>query len=87
MKISDVHTRAVAGWDITVTATGEKGEQVALVQVRVNGFPEPDEAPNPPVHIWQKTYRQKGVFPGDNRLQVTVKDTGGAETRFEDQWS
>ena len=87
MKISDTHTRAIAGWDVTVTATGEGTEQVAKVLVKINSFPEPDEKPDPPVNIWHKTYRQKGIFPGDNKLQVTVTNTEGKEARLEDQWS
>ena len=87
MKISDVHIRAVAGWDVTVTAVGEGVEEIASALVRINGFPEPTETPNPPLSSWQKLYRQKGVFPGDNKLQVTVNDTREEETRFEDQWS
>lgn len=87
MNIDDVHVRAVAGWDITVTAVGEGKEVISAVSVRINAFPEPKDNVEPAVKTWRKLYRQKGVYPGDNKLQVTVTDGAGKDTSYEDQWS
>ncbi len=88
MDIAISHTRNPAvGWNIDITSKGETAaEKVAQVVVRINGSPEPTESLNPPVRSWHKLYTQKGQYPGDNKVEVTVSDQDGNRTDASDSW-
>lgn len=86
VMITEKHIRSVVGWDITVMASGNAGERIRRVRVRINGSPEPDERVSPPAASWSKVYPQRGIYPGTNKLQVGVEDDSGSQTPFESQW-
>ncbi len=70
MDVTSSHSRdPVAGWDITASAKADKGEKIARAQILVNEFSEYDEQFSPPISSWQQQLRQKGDYPGDNKVQ------------------
>ncbi len=82
------HVRNPAlGWDITATAKAEKGEKIMRAQVLVNDFSEYDEQFNPPISNWQTQLRQKGRYPGDNKVEVIITNDKGEETSAVDSWN
>jgi hypothetical protein len=88
MKISIDHAKdGLAGWDINVSVQAEGQETITQVEVRVNDFPEIRDTPSAPVNSWQQQIRQKGVFPGDNKVEVLVSDQDDKETRAVQKWS
>ena len=88
MKITITHSKNPAvGWDVDVNALGDGAEQIAQVEIRVNGFPEVRATVDPPDNSWEQQLRQQGVFPGDNTVEVTVQDQNGNETRAQQRWS
>jgi hypothetical protein len=80
-------TRAVAGWNIDVSVQADAGEKIVYVEVRVNDFPQIRDTPNDPVDSWEQQLTQQGVYPGDNKVQVLVRNDAGKETRAERKWS
>lgn len=42
---------------------------------------------DPPADIWRKLYIQKGVYPGDNKVVVTVTDDKGEPGVGIEQWT
>lgn len=88
MDITIGHTRNPAvGWNIDVTVKGESAtEKVSQVIVKINGSAEPTEQLNPPMRSWHKLYTQKGQYPGDNKVEVTVSDQNGNRTDAADSW-
>lgn len=87
MKIIITHTKnLVIGWNIDVGAQADGSEKIADVEVRVNGFPEVRDSPNN-LSSWDQQLTQKGVYPGDNKVEVRVTDQNGQETRAEQKWS
>ena len=74
------------GWDITVSVDAGEGGKIAAVEVRVNDFREVNDSFDPPLDSWEKLLSQKGVFPGDNRVDVLVTDDKGKETRTRKEW-
>lgn len=88
MKIAITHTRnPLLGWDIDVKADGENGEKVTFVEVKVNGFPEVKDTPDEPLNSWERQLTQQGVFPGDNKVVVLVRDQNDDETSSEQAWA
>lgn len=88
MKIAVEHTKNPAmGWDINVRVAAESNEKISFVQVRINGVVELDEAQNDPVDQWEKLLTQKGVYPGDNEVEVLVQDQNGKNTRAKQEWT
>jgi uncharacterized protein YunC (DUF1805 family) len=88
MKIKVSHARnPVLSWDIDVSAQAEAGEKIAQVEVRVNDVQEVQELLNDPLDSWDQHLSQKGVYPGDNKVEVTVTDQDGNETSAEQKWS
>lgn len=77
---------AVLGWDIATNAKADGDENIAYVEIRVNGFPECQEQVNPVAKQWQKQIYQQGNYPGDNRVQVTVQDDKGQSTNWVQEW-
>lgn len=75
------------GWDIDVTVTAENNEEIAFVEIRVNGFPEVSETPDEPVDSWEKQLTQQGNFPGDNTVEVLVRDQNGNDKRAKQEWT
>jgi len=73
-------------WDITIRVTGGKGEKIRRVTLTVNGFPEPDENISPAQDEWEKTYGQRGQWPGQNTAEVMVTSDGGDQTRKSKTW-
>jgi hypothetical protein len=87
MKINIAHFRnPVTGWDIDVNVQADAGQHISQVRVKVNGFPEIDESPDD-LDSWEEQLIQKGVFPGDNEVEVLVNDQNGDESRAEQKWS
>lgn len=74
------------GWDLDVTVTAEAKETIANVQIVVNDFPQCDEAPPDGTRKWHRTLIQQGVYPGDNKVIVSVLDQDANQSAGEDQW-
>ena len=49
-----------------IVKTGENGEKISSVNVVISGFPEPTENLSTALDEWEKTYSQKGQWPGSN---------------------
>jgi hypothetical protein len=87
MKITISTARnAVLGWDIDVSATAEADQKVAQVEIRVNDLREVQDLPGE-LESWEQQLTQKGVYPGSNKVEVTVSDQNGNETSAEKRWS
>ncbi len=88
MEVTSTHTKNPAtGWDISATAKADAGEKIARAQVYINGFSAYDKTFAPPISSWQQQLSQKGEYPGDNTVQVTVTSDGGDDTESDDSWS
>jgi hypothetical protein len=88
MKIRISHARnPVLAWDIDVSAEAESGEKISQVEVVVNDTPEVQDLPGDALNSWDQQLTQKGVFPGNNKVEVTVTDQDGNETSAEQKWS
>lgn len=87
MNVKISHTHTAVGWDVLIEVTTEKGEIITHVKTRINGFTEDDQNVNPPAKGWQTTLTQKGVYPGNNDVLVTVTDGGGEQTNWVSRWS
>jgi hypothetical protein len=88
MKITIDHARdPLLGWDIKVSVQADTGESIAQVEVRVNDFPEIRDTLSTPLSSWEEQIKQKGVYPGDNKVEVLVRDQNDAETRAMQKWS
>ena len=74
-------------WNISASAKADKGEQIARAQIVVNDSTEYDESFDPPLNSWQKQLAQKGEYPGDNTVQLTITDANGVDTEAQDSWS
>jgi hypothetical protein len=79
--------QAVMGWNIDITVEAEAKEKIASVNIQVNDFTEVDKTLNPPLDSWELGLQQKGRYPGDNKVDVLVRDQDGNETRAERNWS
>jgi len=88
MKVAITHTKNPAtGWDITVTATAENKELVAVVKTVINDFPEPDDTLDPAANFYDRAYTQKGIYPGENKVVVTVRDADANPTVAVHKWA
>jgi hypothetical protein len=89
MTIDIAHAKnPAAGWDITTSiATTAKAEKIAHVRIEINGFPEYDKDIDPRADFWKNTLIQQGVFPGDNRVVVTVTNNKSEDTVAISEWS
>jgi hypothetical protein len=88
MKINVSHVKnAVLGWDISVKVEAEAGQQIGHVEVRINDFPEAQDLPGDALTSWEQQFTQKGLYPGNNKVEVTASDQNGNETRAEQKWS
>jgi len=76
----------VIGWDINVKVDAEGAEKISDVEVRVNGFPEIRDSPGG-LSSWDQQLTQKGVFPGNNAVDVRVTDQNGTDTNAKQGWS
>jgi hypothetical protein len=87
MKIAITHSKNPAtAWNIAVSVQADSGQKISDVEVRVNGFSEVRETPSAPLDTWEQQLTQKGVFPGDNKVEVAVHDQDGQESRAEQKW-
>jgi len=87
MDIDVKHSRnPVLGWDIQVTAKAAAGETITAARIEVNGSPEYNRQISPPVNKWQRTMTQKGQYPGENKVLVTITNDKGEETKDQDEW-
>ena len=88
MKIDIKHTKNVLrDWDVDVTMNAESGEKISSVEIKVNDFPEVNESQDDSVSSWEKQLTQKGQYPGDNKVVVTVFDQNGNSSVAKQQWS
>lgn len=88
MKITISHIKnVVIGWNIDVSVEADDGETISFVEARVNGFPEIQETPDDGVSSFDQQITGKGVFPGDNKVEVLARNQNGDEKRSEQQWS
>jgi hypothetical protein len=87
MKINISHTKnAVLGWDIDVSVQAEGEQKIGQVEVRINDVPEAQDLPGDALISWGQQLTQKGYYPGSNKVEVTVSDQDGDETRAEQKW-
>ena len=87
MQIEITYARnSVVDWDVLVVATGDHQEQVAPIRATVNASTLCDENSDPFVNKWRRLFTQKGVYPGDNKVVVTITDDRGNETAAMEQW-
>jgi hypothetical protein len=87
LKINISHTKnTLIGWDIDVKVDAEGTEKISDVEVRVNGFPEIRDSPGN-LSSWEQQLTQKGVFPGNNTVNVRVTDQNGNDTNAKQSWS
>jgi hypothetical protein len=87
MDIDLSHSRnPLLGWDIEVTVKADHGETITAARIDINGFSEYDQEISPPVNKWQKSLRQQGQFPGENKVLVTITNDKGEQTTDEDDW-
>jgi hypothetical protein len=87
MEVKIGHVRISNGWDITIDVKADKdNETIAHVKINVNGFTEDDRDVNPPAKGYQNTLNQKGVYPGDNEVLVTVTDGEGNSNNWVSRW-
>lgn len=88
MKIKISHARnAVLGWDIDVSVEAGSGEKIGQVEVWVNDIREVQDLPGDALDSWEQQLTQKGIYPGDNKVEVTVNDQDGNVTSAEQKWS
>ncbi len=88
MKISISHARnPLLGWDIDVGVQAETGQKIGEVQVRINDVTEAQDQPGDGLDSWEQMFRQKGIYPGSNKVEVSASDQNGNETRAEQKWS
>lgn len=88
MKINISHTKnAVLGWDIDVSVQAEGEQKIGQVEVRINDVPEAQDLPGDALVSWEQQLTQKGYYPVSNKVEVTVSDQDGDETRAEQKWS
>lgn len=88
MQINISHTKnTLIGWDVDVKVQAGSGEQIAAVDIRINEMPEQPEALEDGLTAWETELKQKGVYPGSNRVVVTATDQDGNATRSEQRWS
>lgn len=88
MRILISHAKnPLIGWNVNVNLTADAPQKIAYVEVRINDFRETRDTPASPLDSWDQTFTQKGVYPGDNRVNVLVKDQDGNDYRSEQRWS
>jgi hypothetical protein len=87
MNVTITHTRAVAGWDVNVKVSTEGNEAISHVLTKVNEGLEDDQDVHPPAKSWENTLRQKGVYPGENKVVVTVTNGDGDGTDWVSEWA
>ena len=85
IDISHVKNPAV-GWDVDVTVTGENNEKITRVKIEINGFPKIDEQIPGEPKKWHKGLVQQGVYPGENKVVVSVVDQDGNGSSARDEW-
>jgi len=87
MNVKISHIRISSGWDITIEVTTDKGDEtITHVKTSVNGFTEDDQDVNPPAKGYQVTLSQKGAYPGNNDVLVTITDGEGKSTNWISRW-
>ena len=87
MDVDVSHSRnPVLGWDIQVTAKAAAGETITAARIQVNGSPDYDRQVSPPVSTWRRTLTQKGQYPGENKVLVTITNDKGEQTKVQDEW-
>jgi hypothetical protein len=88
MKINISHTKNVLlGWDIDVSVQAEGEQKIGQVEVRINGIREATDVSGDSLVSWEQQFVQKGIYPGNNKVEVTVSDQDGDETSAEQKWS
>ncbi len=75
------------GWDISASATAEKGEKISRTEIFVNGFSKYDKSFNPPLSQWQEQLNQQGQYPGANTSHLRVTSDNGALAESDDAWT
>jgi hypothetical protein len=74
------------GWDIDVNVQAAAGEKISSIDIRINDSPVAQDSPSDPLDSWAIHLSQKGVYPGDNRVDVVVTDPTGNKTRARKKW-
>jgi len=88
MKTNISHTKnTVLGWDVNVSVQAEGEQKIGQVEVRINELREAQDLPGDALVSWEQQFIQKGNYPGNNKVEVTVSDQDGDETRAEQKWS
>ena len=88
MRTLITHVRnPLMGWDINVNVTADAPQKIAYIEIRVNDFQQEEDTPDNPLDSWDDTLRQKGVYPGDNKVDVLVRDQNDKEYRSQHKWS
>jgi len=87
MKIVISHAKnRLEGWDITIDATPDGTELVSQVSTEINNFPEAIDTLDPASNSYQRTYIQKGQYPGTNKVRVTVYNDAAVSTVADQIW-
>lgn len=87
MKTTLSHQKNPAvAWDISASATAEKGEKIVRAQIIVDDFPEYDTTFDQPLSSWQQQLTQQGQYPGDNRVRLIITDQNDQDTEADDSW-
>jgi hypothetical protein len=88
MQINISHARnPLIGWDIGVKVQADAGQQISDVEIRINQMHETIAPFNDGLSSWETQLTSKGVYPGTNRVEVTVTDQNANQTSAEQSWS
>ena len=88
MQINISHARnPLIGWDIDVKVQADAGQQISDIEIRINQMQEPIGPLNDGLTSWETQLTSKGVYPGMNRVDVTVTDQNANASSAEQSWS
>ena len=88
MQINITHSKnPLIGWDIDIKLQADAGQQIADVDIKINEMPEEPESLEDNLTSWEAHLPQKRIYPGANRVVVTVTDQNGDTSRAEQRWS
>ena len=87
MNIEITHNQdPLMGWDVSVKVAAEGTEKIAGVAVYVNMIRVVSVDFDPALSVYTKEMERVGQFPGENVVQVVVRDQNNVETSGEDSW-
>ena len=88
MQINISHARnPLIGWDVDVKVTADAGQQISDIEIRINQMEEQIAPLHDGLTSWETQLTSKGVYPGTNRVEVTVTDQNANASSAEQSWS